>query len=327
MKYKAFNGTDLKVSPVCLGTVNYGTVLSKEECKAQLSQYLDNGGNFVDSAHIYGDWGDGPRSISEKIVGEWFKETGNRDKIVLATKGSHPTWGQMDIPRVNQKCIEMDANESLTFLNTDYIDLYFLHRDDPNVSVAEIMECLDSLRKAGKIRYYGCSNWALPRIREAQAYCMEHGLQGFSCNQLMWSLPDINFYNLEDKTFILMDEETHQYHADTGLNVMAYMSVAKGYLARRAAGEKLPSGVSNVYTNPSNDAIFEYVQAIAQEGKYSYMDLTYMYIMAEKAFPAVPIASFDNPAHLQECVSAMEKEIPTQVIGKLTEMKRYVYWK
>lgn len=327
MNYVKLNDTDLTVSPVCLGTVNYGTAMPETEAKEQINRFLDEGGNFIDTAHIYGDWGDGPKCISERIIGRWIKETGRRNEIVLATKGAHPDWGHMDIPRVNKAGIDKDLNESLEYLNTDYIDLYFLHRDDPKTPVAEIMECLDDARKAGKIRYYGCSNWALARIKEAQRYCSEHGLAGFVCNQLMWSLADVNFYNLPDKTFILMDEETRAYHAETGMNVMAYMSIAKGYFARRAAGENLPAGVTDVYASPSNDEIFELAKAVAAQGRYSYMDLSYMYIMAEKLFPAVPIASFDNMGHLEECVSGIEKPIPEETIEAFARLKKFVYRK
>lgn len=326
MKYLKFNNTELTVSPVCLGTVNYGTDMSEQDAKAQISRFVDAGGNFIDTAHIYGDWGSGPKCISERVIGKWIKESGKRDQIVLATKGAHPDWGHMDIPRVNRKCIEKDINESLEYLNTDYIDLYFLHRDDPNTPVAEIMECLDDARKAGKIRYYGCSNWALPRIREAQSYCKEHGLLGFSCDQLMWSLADINFYNLPDKTFILMNEETRAHHAENGMNVMAYMSIAKGYFARRAAQEELPASVKDVYSNPSNDAIFELAKTVVAQGIYSHMDLAYMYIMAEKLFPSVPIASFDNMAHLDECLRCLDKPIPEEIIERLAKLKKFVYW-
>lgn len=327
MNYKKFNNADLNVSPVCLGTVNYGTTMSEQDAKAQISAFLDAGGNFLDTAHIYGDWGDGPKCVSERVIGKWLKENGHRDEIVLATKGAHPDWGYMDIPRVNKACIEKDLDESLEYLNTDYIDLYFLHRDDPNTPVSEIMECLDDARKAGKIRYYGCSNWALSRIKEAQAYSEAHGLQGFSCNQLMWSLADVNFYNLPDKTFILMDGETRAYHAESGMNVMAYMSIAKGYFARRAAGENLPAGVTDVYGSPSNDAIYELCRDVVSEGDYTYMDLSYMYIMAERLFPSVPIASFDNMDHLNQCAASMEKDIPADLIERLAGLKKYVYWK
>lgn len=327
MQRVKLNATDLSVSPICLGSVNYGTAMSKPDSKEQMSRFLDAGGNFIDTAHIYGDWGGAPLCVSERTIGEWFLENGHRHDIVLATKGAHPDWGHMDIPRVNKKCIEKDLDESLEYLHTDFIDLYFLHRDDENTPVSEIMDCLDGARKAGKIRYYGCSNWKLPRIKEAQAYAKANHLQGFTCNQLMWSLADINFYNLADKTFVLMDEETHAYHTETGMNVMAYMSIAKGYFARRAAGETLPASVTDVYASKSSDAIYEYAKQVVSQGKYDFMDLAYMYIISEQNFPSVPIASFDHMDHLRSGIECLNKPIPRDVMQKLTQMKHYVYWK
>lgn len=326
MKKVKFNNTNLTVSPVCLGTVNYGTDLSESDSKLQLSKFVEVGGNFIDTAQIYGAWGSGLDNYSEYVIGNWIKETGQRHNIVLATKGAHPRWSSMDVPRVNADCIEEDLNNSLKLLNTDYIDLYFLHRDDTNTPVAEIMECLDKARKSGKIKHYGCSNWNLSRIKEAQEYCKLNGLEGFVCNQLMWSLADINFEYVPDKTFILMDKETGAYSAETGMNVMAYMSIAKGYFTRRAAGENLPSSVAATYTNASNDAIFELAGSVVAGGEYGYMDLALMYIMAEKSFPAVPIASFDNMEQLDECISCLGKLIPQDVIEKLAQMKKFTYW-
>lgn len=325
MRKVKLNNTDLTVSPICLGTVNYGTDLSESDSKKQLSKFVEAGGNFIDTAQIYGAWGSGPENFSETVIGNWLKETGNRHHIVLATKGAHPRWTSMGIPRVNAKCIEEDLDNSLKLLNTDYIDLYFLHRDDINTPVAQIMDCLDNLRKNGKIKYYGCSNWNLSRIKEAQEYCELNGLEGFICNQLMWSLADINFEYVPDRTFILMDEETRSYSKETGMNVMAYMSIAKGYFTRRGAGGQMPSSVVNVYNNPSNDAIFEFAGTVTAGGEYSYMDLALMYIMAEDTFPAVPIASFDNMEQLDECLSCLDKPIPHDVIQQLAQMKKFIY--
>jgi len=319
------NRTALEVSPVCLGTVNYGTDLSEVDAKAQMRAFLDAGGNFIDTAQIYGAWGNDPACYSERVIGKWFKENGNRHQVVLVTKGAHPEWHAMGIPRVNVNCIEADLDGSLQLLGTDYIDLYFLHRDDPNIPVAVIMECLDKARRVGKIRHYGCSNWSLSRIKEAQAYAEINGLEGFVCNQLMWSLADINFDGLPDKTFIRMDEETRAYSAQTGMNTMAYMSIAKGYFTRRAAGEQLPTSVTDAYDNPSNDAIFERLKSAVAQGEYTYMDLAFMYSMAEQTFPAVPIASFDNMEQLNECLSGLKKPVPEDLIQELAALKKFIY--
>ena len=326
MEYRKLNHTDLMVSPICLGTVNYDTaVLSKADSKRQLSQFIEMGGNFVDTAHIYGAWEPGCTSRSELAIGEWLQETGRRDELVLASKGAHPEWGRMDVPRVSPRHIEKDLDESLGYLGTDFIDLYFLHRDDPEVPVGAIIDCLDEACRQGKIRYYGCSNWKLPRIREAAAYAAAKGSAGFVVNQLMLSLADINFYNLPDKTFVLMDGETMDYQASTGMNAMAYMSIAKAYFTRRHQGEDLPEGVSSVYGSPSNDAIYRKALPTVEGGQYSFMDLSLLYLMAEPRFPTVPIASFDTPAQLVEGMMCCDKPVPSAMLGELGRLKRYVY--
>lgn len=325
MQYKNLVRTDLSVSPICLGTVNYGSMLSEADSKRQLSQFLDMGGNFVDSAHIYGDWEPGLTGRSERTIGHWFKETGNRDKIILATKGAHPDWGFMEIPRVKPSDIMKDLEESLRFLHTDHIDLYFLHRDDANVPVEDIIDCLDDACIQGKIRYYGCSNWSLERICAAETYARAKGSKGFVVDQLMWSLADINFYNLADKTFILMDGDTHAHHAENGMNVMAYMSIAKAYFTRKQAKEILPESVSSVYDNESNDAIYREGLDFLKGSDYSFMDLSLMYLMSETKFPTVPIASFDTPEQLEMGLSCWDKPYPVEMLQTFRTLKRFVY--
>lgn len=326
MEYKRLNKTDLSVSPICLGTVNYGSALSIKDSKWQLSQFLDKGGNFIDSAHIYGDWEPGLTGRSERAIGAWFKESGNRDKVIIATKGAHPDWGFMDIPRVKPTDIMADLEESLFFLNTEYIDLYFLHRDDPKVPVEEIIDCLDGACSQGKIRYYGCSNWSLERILAAEKYAESKGSNGFVVNQLMWSLADINFYNLPDKTFVLMDKETYQHHSLKGMNVMAYMSIAKAYFSRRQDKEELPESVTSVYDNKSNDAIFREGLKFLEDSSYNFMDLSLMYLMAQENIKTIPIASFDTPEQLEIGLSSWNKTYPKELLSKLGDLKQFVYW-
>ena len=324
MEKKKFLNTDLEVSPICLGTVNYGTALGEKESKAQISSFLDKGGNFIDTAHIYGSWVEGKSSPSEKTLGSWFKETGRRSDVILATKGAHPDWSHMDIPRVHAKDITHDLEESLEHMNTDYIDLYFLHRDDPKVPVSEIIDCLDDQVKEGKIRYYGCSNWKLDRLKQAHDYAVKKGSKGFVCNQLMLSLADINFYNLPDKTFVLMDKETREYQKEVGINAMAYMSIAKGFFTRKLAGENLPESVTSVYENKTNTRIYEEAKKLVAKGKYDFINLSFLYILMQKDFPIVPIASFDNEAQLVSGLASWDMEIP-QELRDLASYKNYVY--
>lgn len=325
MKRITLNNTELTVSPLCLGTVNYGTDTSAADARLQINAFLEAGGNFIDTAQIYGAWGKSAKEYSEYVLGQWLKENGHRQDLVLATKGAHPRWETMSVPRVNPKCIEEDLDNSLRLLGTDYIDLYFLHRDDVKMPVGDILECLEKARKAGKIRHYGCSNWSLERIKEAGDYSKKNGLEGFVCNQLMWSLADINFAGVPDPTFILMDRETYDYSAQTGLNTMAYMSIAKAYFTRRGAGEALPSSVTDCYSNASNDAIYEVMQKVEKEGQYNLMDMAFMYLMAVDAFPSIPIASFDTMAQLDVALKGLQKDIPYDLMKQLGALKKFKY--
>lgn len=147
MNYKQLTGTDLLVSNLCLGTVQFGSAIGEKECFEQLDEFTDLGGNFLDTAHVYGDWLAGERARSERVIGKWLKQSGKRNNYVISTKGAHPRLDSMEVSRVSREAIMTDIEESLKCLGADTIDLYFLHRDDESVSVCEILDILEAARK------------------------------------------------------------------------------------------------------------------------------------------------------------------------------------
>ena len=158
------------VSVISLGTGGAGANYDRATAFAMLDAFFEEGGNFVDTAHVYNDWIPGERSRSEKLLGAWMKERRNRSGVLLATKGAHPDLAQMQVGRLSPAEIQADLEESLRFLQVETIDLYWLHRDDPTRPVEEIIDTLEAQVQAGKIRYFGCSNWRLERIQAAQLY-------------------------------------------------------------------------------------------------------------------------------------------------------------
>ena len=170
MRYRNIPGTDLYPSSICLGTGLMGSTIDREHSFQLLDTLVEMGGNFIDTAHVYGDWVPGGKSLSEKTIGIWAKERGIRNRVMIGTKGAHPALSSMSIPRLSHREIVNDLDESLEYLQTEYVDLYWLHRDDPNRPVADILETLNEQVAAGKIRYFGCSNWRVQRIREAMQY-------------------------------------------------------------------------------------------------------------------------------------------------------------
>ena len=165
MKKVQLTGTDITVSRICMGAVNFGAALSEANARKMMDAFLEKGGNFVDTAHVYSNWILGERSRSEKIIGRML---GNYDRkqIIISTKGAHFDLLRPSVSRVTPKSIIKDLGESLEYLRTDYIDLYFLHRDNPDIPVGEIMDCMEEQRRKGLFRYAGCSNWTLPRLAE-----------------------------------------------------------------------------------------------------------------------------------------------------------------
>ena len=133
--------------------------------------FVDMGGNLIDTAHVYSDWVGPERARSERVVGDWLERSRKRSRVVLVTKGGHPdmTVENPDphISRMKKADMVSDLDSSLRQLRTDYIDLYFYHRDDTAQSVGELIEVMEEFRRQGKIRCYGCSNWTTRRMREA----------------------------------------------------------------------------------------------------------------------------------------------------------------
>ena len=140
MKYIKLDGTDIKVSKLALGTDSMGEPMTEETSREVLDSFTEAGGTLIDTALSYNDWAPGEKSRSEKIIGRWLKARSNRHDLIISTKGGHPPMGHMDISRLSEKEIMSDIEQSLSNLGTDYVDIYFLHRDNENLPVAPIME-------------------------------------------------------------------------------------------------------------------------------------------------------------------------------------------
>ena len=323
-KRKIFNDCP-SVSTLCLGTVNFGTKLPEEDALHQLDYFFENGGNFIDTANVYGRWDSSGEPLSEQAIGKWLKERKVRSEVVISTKGGHPDLSSMDIPRLSEKEIREDVESSLRSLGTDYIDIYFLHRDDQEKPVEEILGILEKLRGEGKILHYGCSNWKLRRIKESDAASMWLKAEGFVINQLMWSLADMRVNSLKDKTMIPMDKETYAYHKQTGKYAMAYMSAAKGYFSKILHGSQVKDTDKALYDTPSNRLLLEELPEIKKRLEVASTPIMLAYIMRQP-FTSFPIASFSSVAQLEEGMTAMNLKMPDDIFEMLNKSRRFVYF-
>jgi len=320
MKKILFNNTDLQVSELCLGTANFGTVRSVEESFEQMDIFTEAGGNFIDTALVYGDWGCNGKGRSEKVIGQWMALRKKRDQVILSTKGCHPPAEDMNVPRVNAAEICSDVEKSLGNLQTDHIDLYFLHRDDPSVPVEELLEALEAEVQKGNLRYYGCSNWSLERVKQAAAYAKAHKLQGFVCNQILMALADVDMTSIEWTGMRILDSEFYRYHKENGLNLMAFMCMSGGYFEKVLAGRPISEGQQAMYDSPVNKAILQRMEAFSKEG-YEPLDFILRYVTGA-AFPAVPIAAFGTKAQLMAAIGSLQKQVPQELCRELSSLKK-----
>ena len=171
------SATGVRVSEVCLGTDNFGSRISSSRAFELLDQFADAGGTFLDTSNIYACWIPGfVGGESEGVIGDWMFERGCRDRTFVGTKLGFPYQDSTGGLRASE--IERQCEKSLRRLRSDWIDLYFTHCDDRATPLEEILEAFTSLRSAGKIRYFGISNWQLWRLAEARLVAEAKTLAG-----------------------------------------------------------------------------------------------------------------------------------------------------
>jgi aryl-alcohol dehydrogenase-like predicted oxidoreductase len=305
-RYTPLPGSTLNPYNICLGTGDIGAI-DLQTAFALLDAYFEQGGNFLDSAKIYADWLPGERSSSEKTIGRWLRARGNRPRLILATKGGHPDLTSMHIPRLSPLEIRDDLHHSLQNLQSEWIDLYWLHRDDPQRPVEEILETLHDLVIAGKIRYFGCSNWRSGRIRNANAYAQEHGFTGFIGDQMMWSMAVVDVPAIGDPTIEVMNPQLYKYHRETGLAAVPFTSQANGLFQKLGSGSfsQLSKRQQAIYTSPENLRRFERARRLAAHRNISLTQVVLSYLLSQP-FATFPIIGPKKINHLLDSLSAAD---------------------
>ncbi len=306
MKYVTLPQTDLTVSRVALGSSMIGSRIDHDSSFALLDAFVEAGGTFIDTAHVYANWAPGPRNISEKTIGAWLKETGSRERLVIATKGGHPEPGHDRISRLSPAEIVTDLDESLDCLGVTYVDFYWLHRDDLNRPAGEMLEVVNEQAALGKIRYFGCSNWQPERIREANVYAAAHHLRPFAASQIFWSLaiPNPGVVAWDHAS---MDEEAEVFYATAGMSVHAFTSQARGFFTKAAAGglAALSPQLRRDFENPPTLARLERAQQVAHDLGTTVTAIVLASITG-RPFVGVPILGCVNVEQLNDSLGDID---------------------
>ena len=310
--------SNLNVSCIAMGSGEFGGAISQKDAFFMLDTFFEAGGNIIDTAHIYCDWVPPLKSESEKIIGRWLKESSNRNKAIISTKGAHPPLTDMHHSRLERADICLDCDESLQFLGVDMIDLYFLHRDDVTKTAGEIIETLNELKKLGKIQNFGASNWHYSRILEANQYAKLHNLQGFCASQIQWSLATADFEALGDDTLVCMDAVEKELYLKDTLPVFAYSALAKGYFNKMAkfGADGLNQKANNRFNDTINQNRFEKVLCLSNELGITVTAVVLGYITSHQ-IPGIAIIGSKNIEQLNDSLTAAEVELPEWAIDYL----------
>lgn len=233
----------IDISTYVMGTGFFNARNTIPESIRIMDYYFEKGGRCFDTARYYGIMDTG-ESRSEKVVGMWLHDTKVRDRLIISTKGGHPhvdtarianTAGyKKKASRLTRAELYSDLEGSLEALGIDQIDIYWLHKDEPDVPVEDIMPVLDEFVKKKYVRFIGASNWTVGRIAKANRFALENGMTMFSASQLLWSLalntPE-TFFD-DTGTYINAGDADYSWYKERNMLVFAYSAQAGGLFSR-----------------------------------------------------------------------------------------------
>ncbi|SEG43958.1 Predicted oxidoreductase [Bryocella elongata] len=316
MELRSLGKTDLQIVPLVLGGNVFGWTIDEAQSFAVLDAFVDRGFNCIDTADVYSAWKPGNKGgESEAILGKWLKQTGKRDKIVLLTKVG------MKMPDVGEglskQYILSEVEASLKRLQTDAIDLYQSHKDDPNTPLDETLEAYQQLIAQGKVRFIGASNYSGERLREAEKISAEKKLPAYATLQPEYNLIDREAYE-KDLAPVL---------AELGMGSIVYFSLASGFLTGKyqtledTRGKGRGSRVEK-YFNDRGMKILAALKQVSAETGAQQASIALAWLLAQPTVIA-PIASATSPEQLEALFAAVKLKLSEAQLKTLTDVSAY----
>ena len=310
MEKRQLGQSTLHVTPIAFGGTVFGWTADEKTSFALLDHFVASGFNFIDSADAYSRWHPGNKGgESEVIIGNWLKARGGRDKVIIATKlGIEMAPGKKGLSR---KYMMQAVEDSLQRLQTDYIDLYQSHRDDPETPIEETLSAYADLIAAGKIREIGASNFSAERLAESLKISTEKGLPRYQSLQPHYSLVERQEFEgpLED---LCLREK---------IGTIGYYSLASGFLTgkyRSAADTQGKARGSRVekYLNGYGFGVIAALDDVAKRYNAKPVQIALAWLIARPSVTA-PIASATNLEQLAELLKAAEIELDAAAIAQI----------
>lgn len=320
MEYRILGRSELKVSELCLGTMQFGWTADEQQSFEVMDAFVTAGGTFIDTADIYTTWG--PRGLaggggSEEIIGRWIKARGNRDKIVLATKVRGKMWEGPDGEGLSRARVLRCCEDSLRRLQTDRIDLYQCHWTDLHTPIEETLSALDELVRAGKVRCVGASNYPAWRLMEAKWQSDRNSLAQFVSYQPQYSLMERAGFEIEAMPFC-------KHH---GLGVMPYSPLAAGFLTgkyRRDAkvDSVRASEVLRLYANDRGFALIEELERVGRAHGRTISQTALAWLLTNPVVTS-PIVGANSAAQLAESLGAAGYRLEADEVKSLNALTAY----
>jgi aryl-alcohol dehydrogenase-like predicted oxidoreductase len=311
MKKRSLGNSGLEVAPLAFGGNVFGWTADERTSFRLLDAFVAAGFNLIDTADAYSKFAPGNRGgESETIIGKWLKQGGGRrDKVIIATKvglemGPHRKG-------LSKAYILRAAEDSLKRLQTEYIDLYQSHRDDPDTSLDETLQACAQLMEQGKVRAIGASNYSAERLSYALALNRRHGLPRYECLQTEYNLYDRAEY----------EETLEPVCIENGLGVLSYFSLASGFLTGKYksaddVANKARGDFVKKYLNERGFRILDALDQVAKRLHATPAQVALAWLMARRTVTA-PIASATNLAQLKELIGATKLKLDEASMGLL----------
>jgi len=315
MQNRTLGTSGLSISPLVLGGNVFGWTIDESQSFEILDAWVDAGFNCVDTANVYSVWQPGHQGgESETIIGRWLKRTGKRDRIVLATKVG---WTMGDGRKgLARDYVVQAAEESLNRLQTDYIDLYQSHLDDPDLPVEEPLAAYAQLIEQGRVRAIGASNFTSERLRTALEASSRDSLPSYACLQPLYNLYDRDAYEASLETVCL----SH------GLGVITYSSLRSGFLSGKYRSEAdLSKSVRGNrvkdFLNPRGLRILDAVTDVARQLECAPSTVALAWLLSRPTVTA-PIVSATSREQLAELVAAPHLRLEAEHLDLLGRASR-----
>lgn len=319
MEHRSLGRSGVKVSPLCLGTMQFGWTADEKASFEVLDAAYDAGINFIDTADIYSRWIDGnPGGVAENIIGKWLrKNPEKRTQVILATKVRGRMGEGPNDEGLSRKHIFSAVEQSLKRLGTDYIDLYQVHWPDESTPIEETLRALDDLIRDGRVLYIGCSNYSAWRLMESLWTSDRCRLTSFISIQ-----PHYNLVHRDE-----FERELEDVCLNYSIGVIPYSPLAGGFLTGKYAGDQAPPQGSRGATSdqiqaylkdPHSLSTLEIVQQIALERKKSPSQVALRWLISRSAVVSAIIGPRDLE-QLEDNLGCLSVELADEDIHRLDE--------